>query len=526
GFCWYELHILPTHPVKLRSLRLEIPRVANTARYLHTSSYNWSNLSGGLPELGGHWKNQFTPYVWLGDEERGLAWCAESDQGWNLKDPEQAVRVDTKDSIVLFQANLLDREEMISGPIVLRFGLQASPVKPIKSAWRAQARILHDFQYALADPGPDGRSELDRLKEGGVKTVVFHDQWTEYYGQMVPADPAKFEKLIEACHQRGLKLLVYVGYGVARAAPEMRDVHDQWSVIPLIPWEPTYKPKMRGFDATCANSGWADWLVDGADKLFARYHLDGLYFDGTSEAWSCQNEAHGCGWRDQQGKLHPVFPILAARNLMRRLADTMHRHNENAILDVHMSSNLTLPTLAFCDSLWNGEQFEGHTSAENFSVPLPFFRSEFMGYAHGMDMEFLCYENRPFKLDEAIALAWLHGIEVRPYPGTLSHITPIWRVMDRFGVVDAQWRPYWKEPVATSDNASLKVSGWTRRGKALLFVSHLDRKAENVTVHIDSKIHPARASDALTGEAIPLDGNNLHLAFTGMNYRMVEVGLR
>ena len=32
-----------------------------------------------------------------------------------------------------------------------------------------------------------------------------------------------------------------------------------------------------------------------------------------------------------------------------------------------------------------------------------------MGYAHGLDAEFLCYEGRPFTLTEAIALAWVHG---------------------------------------------------------------------------------------------------------------------
>ena len=53
---------------------------------------------------------------------------------------------------------------------------------------------------------------------------------------------ARFRELIQACHQRGLRLLVYVGYGVARNAPEMQGHHDEWSVLPLIPWDPSYKP--------------------------------------------------------------------------------------------------------------------------------------------------------------------------------------------------------------------------------------------------------------------------------------------
>ena len=268
GLCWYEIRLEPKHPVKLRSLGLEIPRDAATAKYLHSANYSWSNVSQGLPEMGGKWSSAFVPYLWLGDEERGLAWFADSDQGWHLSQPAAALGVATQGQIIAVRATLLDHEEMISAPLIIRFGLQASPVKPVSFAWRARARILHDIHYESADPGPDGRCELDLLRDGGVKTVVIHDSWTKYFGQMIPADAARFRRLIDACHQRKLKLLVYVGYGIARTAPEIQGKHDEWSVLPLIPWDPGYKPETRGFDATCAHSGWADWLVAGTEKLF------------------------------------------------------------------------------------------------------------------------------------------------------------------------------------------------------------------------------------------------------------------
>jgi hypothetical protein len=295
----------------------------------------------------------------------------------------------------------------------------------------------------------------------------------------------------------------------------------------LIPWDPSFKPETRAFDATCANSGWADWLVAGTEKLFGDFNLDGLYFDGTSEAFRCENPSHGCGWKDLQGGVHATYPILATRSLMRRMAETVHRHKPDAILDAHMSSNFTLPTLAFCDSVWNGEQFESHTSGERFEVPLHAFRTEFMGYAHGLDAEFLCYENRPFTFDEAIALAWVHGVEVRPYPQSLSKVTPIWRAMDRFGVADAHWRPYWADPVATANSETVKVSAWTRDQKALLFVSHLERKPAEVIVVVDTKrvgIATFKAKDALTEAPIAVKDGAMTLSFNGMGYRILEIG--
>jgi hypothetical protein len=527
GFCWYEIRLTPKHPTKLRSLALEIPRSKKTARYFHSADFSWSNVSQGLPELGGKWSGAFKPYLWLGDEARGLGWCAESNEGWRLKDPAKALVIETRGEVVSLKVNWLDHEETLDSSVTFRFGLQSSPVKPVSFAWRTNARILHNIHYDFAKSGPDGRCELDRLAEGGVKTVVIHDDWTKYFGQMAPADTKQFRQLIDACHKRKMRLLVYVGYGLARTAPELQGKHDEWSVLPLIPWEPSYKPETRSFDATCPNSGWADWLVAGTEKLFSDYALDGLYFDGTAYGWPCQNSAHGCGWKSVQGDVHTVYPVLAARKLMRRIADTVHRHKPDAILDAHMSSNFTLPTLAFCDSVWNGEQFESHTAAEKFEVPLHFFRTEFMGYAQGLDAEFLCYEDRPFTFDEAITLAWLHGVEVRPYPPTLAKVVPLWRAMDNFGITNAIWRPYWSgSSVASADLESVKISAWTRKGKALLFVSHLERKPATVRLAVESTkigLKTFTVKDAINETPIALTEGKIELSFTNMSYRLLEL---
>jgi hypothetical protein len=528
GFCWYEIELAPKQPLKLNAIRLEVPRVAATARYLHTANFTWTHFSQGLPEAGGKWSGKFTPYVWLGDEERGLAWCAESDQGWLLKEPARAVEAQTEGEVVRFQATLLDHEETISAPVTIRFGLQASPVKPVSFAWRAKARMLHGINYESCQPGADGRTLLDRLQEEGVKTVIFHQDWSEYYGQVTPWGGDRLRRLLSECHRRDLKLLVYIGYGLARSAPELKGHHDDWSVLPLIPWTTPHRTEFEAFDATCPRSGWAEWLVRGIDQLFSEYELDGLYFDGTSEAWCCQNQAHGCGWKDGSGKVHGDYPILATRKLMRDIADAVHRHRPNAILDVHMSASLSLPTLAFCDSYWNGEQFENYTAGNKFELPLHAFRTEFMGYAHGLEAQFLCYEKRPFTLDEAIALAWLHGVEVRPFPTTVPQISPIWRAMDRFGASEAKWLPYWSGSGAAANDRSVQISAYARPGKALLFVSHLKREQVSCRIRLDRRrlglaAGALLAVDAISGADVTLDGETLPVTFQGMSYRLIEV---
>lgn len=529
GLMWYEIVLTPKKPLKLSALRLEIPRLADTARYLHRANFTWPGYSRGLKESGGSWHEGFAPYVWLGDEQRGLAWCAESDQGWILSEPGNALNVGTEAAVVRFAATILDHEQTVDSPITLKFGLQASPVKPVSFEWRAKARILHGITYDACKPDKDGHVLLDELQSAGVRTVVFHQWWTDYYGKVSTPRGDELRSLIDGCHKRGMKLLVYIGYGLARNAPELEGHHDEWSTLPLIPWSTTYLPEYQNFDATCARSGWSEWLVKGIDKLFTDYELDGLYFDGTSEAMRCQNEAHGCGWKDSDGKLHETYAVLAVRSLMRRIADVVHRHRADAILDVHMSSSLTLSTLSFCDSYWDGEQFEAMTTKDKFELPLDAFRTEFMGWAHGLDAQFLCYEGQPFSLDEAIALAWLHGVEVRPYPPSLKHIAPIWRAMDEFGVTTAKWLPYWAGSGVVAEDASTKASSYIKGGKALLFVSHLKREAVTAAVRLDRRAlklgrGKLYAKDAISGAAIDVADDRISLSFDGMTYKLIGIG--
>jgi hypothetical protein len=193
-----------------------------------------------------------------------------------------------------------------------------------------------------------------------------------------------------------------------------------------------------------------------------------------------------------------------------------------------MSASLTLPTLAFCDSYWNGEQFETLKATDKFALPLHAFRTEFMGYAHGLDAEFLCYENRPFTLNEAIALAWVHGVEVRPFPATLSQISPIWRAMDSVGTSTAKWQPYWSGSGAVAGHDAVKVSAYSDKGKALLFVSHLKRAPLKTEVRLDRRrlglaSGTLNALDAITRTPVPLDADTLALSFDGMTCRLIEI---
>ena len=111
--------------------------------------------SGYLPANG--WAHAFKPFVWLGDEDRGLAWFCESDRGWYPADPNRAITIDRRKNETVLRCHLIDRPMPVKGPLEYTFGLQATPVKnPEKTVW--DYRITHHGAYGLeSQPATLGR---------------------------------------------------------------------------------------------------------------------------------------------------------------------------------------------------------------------------------------------------------------------------------------------------------------------------------------------------------------------------------
>jgi len=67
---------------------------------------------------------------------------------------------------------------------------------------------------------PGGR---DSAAELGVKTLIFHENWTPIQNYWETTREEDLKKLVAACHQRGIKLLLYFGYELSTLAPEWAD---------------------------------------------------------------------------------------------------------------------------------------------------------------------------------------------------------------------------------------------------------------------------------------------------------------
>lgn len=366
-------------------------------------------------------------------------------------------------------------------------------------------------------------TQLDYLAQEGVRTLCFHEHWTDIQAYPATTYGDKLRPLVKACHDRDIQLLLYHGYELSDIAPEWDNYHDECLVYPLAGGY-TRQPPQTAY-IVCYNGPWQDFLADGLEQELAEYNTDGVYLDGTSEPWGCQNVHHGCGYVKPDGSIGTTYSIFATRSMMKRLYTIVKQHNPKGQVNVHQSTCMTIPTLAFATSYWDGEQF-GSIERGPFALEvlsLDAFKAEFMGHNWGVPAEFLCY-NKPYTAHEATAFTLLHDVLVR---NDLDEQTKLWKMMDQFGRKDATWLPYWENrQYVRSSGADLKVSLYNRPGKGTVAViSNLGREEVSGTVVFDLKrlqqTAGLKALEVMSGQPLELKDQTLEVALKPLDFIVV-----
>ena len=250
-------------------------------------------------------------------------------------------------------------------------------------------------------------------------------------------------------------------------------------------------------------------MIEACEKAMDEHDIDGIYTDGTYVPWECANEAHGCGYRDENGKLRMTWPILATREHVKKLYAAVHKRG--GIIDTHQSSCCLMPTLAFCDSYFDGENIQKNIreGMENF-LSMDTFRCEFMGRNFGILPHLIAYvDEGSYRMRNLMAITLPHNVLPRPMkPFAIADVKKVWDAYDDFGIRNAVWKPYWKkESAVTSKDAGVYISTFEKESKLMAAVSNFN--ADNVTV------------------TLQLPGNTKHIyeVFDGKEYKIKECAL-
>jgi len=530
GMLRCDLRLTPTRPeITLDGLSLEIPLRSEHARYLHFWPGRWGSAynSRAVPEEG--FRGPFKPFFWLGDEWRGLAWFAESDENIFGVDPERVIEVQRQGDRTLLRIHLIGQPFQVRQSLTYTFGLQATPVKPaLPDAW--DYRICHMGNYGIEDNPP---GILDQLAKYGVKTICFHEHWTDIQNYPETTHGEKLHRLVKACHERGLQLLLYHGYEMSTIAPEWDQYHEECLVEPRAGGYKR-KPEQTAY-IVCYRSHWQDFLCEGIDKLMDEYGIDGVYLDGTSEPWGCRNQRHGCGYVKPDGSIGTTYPIFAVRETMRRIHTIVKKHNPQGQVNVHQSTCMVIPTLAYATSYWDGEQLQSvkRPGSPWEVLPLDAFRAEFMGHNWGVPAELLWYPSGPFTRREAMAVALLHDVPVRPSSmADVAVASRMWQTFDDFGRHEAQWIPYWESRgLVKAETESVQVSLYNRPGRGLILVAaNLSGQECQTKLQLDltalGQPSELTGEEIISGQTLSAEAGTLDIKLPPLDFLMVRLNAR
>ena len=150
GMVWNKLIIKPGKQ-KISGMKMIVPFTKENAKFIHyvgaPTGYESQDLvknsySRALgTENGVLFKSGFRTNVWIGDNNRGLLWFAESEQNWWPKERKDMVEVSRNNSgdvdltLNMVSANLPYGEK---SELVYKFGLMATPVKAMPKGWRGE----------------------------------------------------------------------------------------------------------------------------------------------------------------------------------------------------------------------------------------------------------------------------------------------------------------------------------------------------------------------------------------------------
>ncbi len=484
-----------------------------------------SSNSGAVPaqDMG----VSFKALLWLGNEEYGLGYFAERDQNWQPADAEKAIEIlHTEDAVVL-RVHLLDshpvswKEPPENGmnayaPIGFSFGLQPTPVKPFpRNPYPIHGMHLDCFIKTKGNyiDFLNAENRFDRLKEKGVDTLILHEKWnkSQNWFELSEYTQNQIRQIVSECHRRGIRVLTYFGYEIASMAPVWTEKNrlvrmEQENGKHGGGW---YRVPFQRDYMVCYRNEWQDRFVEGVASIMDTCGIDGVYLDGTSRPHFCTNELHGCGWRDENGELHGSYPVLAVREMFKKLYAAVH--SRGGIINVHASGMQNFTALPFIDLSWYGEYLQFAYVHGDFSdAPLDYFRSEYIGRNMGVPVEFIAYENRPvWNFENAVALAIIHGILPRPndIDGPLDQMAEIWKIFDRFPIVQSDWMPYWKNGAETSD-PRVKISYYRYRAvdgavSLLAFCANTGKEeARGVTFRLQEDAALTRWDDLTRGEPL------------------------
>lgn len=470
----------------VEKMDLVLPLDPATARFFHaigdrTRRHDLGELPPGdgvmwTSERAGGFElpSGFVPYIWIGDETRGLSWMADGTRDWWIA-PDRAVQSITRSQgVVELRIHLVTRPGRLERQRRIAFALQATPVKPRPDGWRSWYLSCNappsmygicplgaGWYWGAASPYghvyPRDRDEsvlalLAGARRGHRPPERAVDDWLDRHA--VVGEPREKSRASVLFSIRKLALrpdavVAYINSHMAAWSPEFAVYTDEWRNEPFGDRDGRV-PRPSRINVVPVRS-FQDFMLWHLDRLLASGAVDGFFFDNTFlRAWF--DERFGTAWRPDGGPIRPGVDLFEMRELLMRAQVLVWQRRGQWLNVAHMTSTPIAAVHAWAGINLDGEWEYGLDDYQDrFSRTL--MRSASLGsttgtvpvYLPGLEGE--TSPKRRHQLERSLAsVTALHEIRVqRRADGPLLFL---WEELMKAGYAspDCTVGRYWDEP--------------------------------------------------------------------------------
>ena len=489
---------------------------------------------------------EFTPYAWVGGEERGMAYVFDSPVGYDLEDGTPMIRFLRSPDTVTVECDIVSRAHAQNGPIEFSFAFMATPVKPMHARHRKdnfsrgnklpglrqvelivgaltvglfpepfmQVPYSNDYSFAMNFMKSIKKRQCDpaALQRHHDVLVAAYDNYLKTH---VGVGGVPVKVMVTDCELQQLamtadKIIPYTCCGLLPLENECyRHYKAEWATIQI------YHGGRA--DRLFLTPSLIDYCVWTFDKLLEA-GIDGVYFDELYVMPQTNPDLSPA--RDYKGRVIPEMGILAGRELIKRTAHLFRARKRERLICLHETNSMIVPEFTFGTYGLCWEEKIPRNFIDQF--PIDYIRAHSTGLQAGLDPVALLLPRIPdpdsmpvpeyLKRRSRIvrtALSLLMQHDMVPLQQHWGDYTDQykWRYVQwAFGTHkdDCTFMPYWsrgKLPFSVTGN--FLVSAYRRGRSALIAVSNLGSAAKT-TLTVDRNalgLAPgAVLADAMTGE--------------------------
>jgi len=492
GLVFVELTYGPSgKPVKVDAMRIEYPVAGTVAECLASVGPGanfaamtatvlpadkqgrlWTTFDTGRP--GAQMTvGSFYPHVWLGNEQRGFQWWADSDKGWFPDDDVPAHEVAREGGAVVLKNHIIGKPIVLAAPRTLGFTWNASPFKPLPKGWRMIA-ATDDGTFSVPHRGTRINPKTGKkYLEGGIANWINPEAYDPAdWGKLWAEQKEKADAIVRARRPFDLygsrtgvswqhMSFQLIGWGRKSMENEVFDYFgDEWQDGGLDTWNPSY----------------TDYAMYLFDRAFGEGGVVSTYWD-LSFPILYHSPLSGLSYRLPDGRWQPGYNTLNCRRFFQRLWAVQGKHGLNpGSVGCHSTQAYIFPALPWIDAVLDGERdWNLDVSDMDWVDYYPKERMRAMSCPHTWGVG-ICWMSNFASADVKKRIAaktahaeyvWLHDSWINPYLD-YSHVARMPQPILDWGMngADVVYVPYWRNPYATAGHPDLLASLWRIPGEA------------------------------------------------------------